>query len=155
MMVRFKEMLIDTPYPVLDIEDRGPKKDPSTSECTYCRQQGLYVRYDARDIVVVRRWKRRSVWIPDMEGPGAGGRFEWRCPDHPFDYSSSPYASEAPEHLRPTPNERCQEVTLGSRCRNRTAERYEGRWLCVEHSKGIVERLRVEERLQELNDAIS
>lgn len=38
-MVLFKDMLIDTPYPILEIEDRGDDKDPLTSECTYCRRE--------------------------------------------------------------------------------------------------------------------
>lgn len=154
-MVLFRDMLIDTPYPLLGIEDRRIWSEPETSQCSYCRAQGNFTPYDSRDVVVVRRWKRRSVWQPELDGPDTGGRYEWRCQRHPFDYSSSPYAGNAPDHLRPPANERCENVTLSARCSNRTGEQYEGRWLCAEHSTEVVERLRVEERLREIDEQLS
>lgn len=151
-MIRFNDMLIDTPYPLADIEDR--RRGQVASACTYCGKQAGDPVYDVRDIVVVRRWKRRSVFVPDAGPADGGGRFEWRCPNHPFDFSSSPYAEDAPAHLRPPETHRCDEVTLGRRCSDRTGRRYEGRWLCGEHAEAIVRRLQVEERLREIDDEI-
>lgn len=153
-MVRFKEMLIDTPYPLLEIEDRGYKEDPSTTECTYCRRLDDGIRYDSRDVVVIRRWRERSIWAPEEDGIASGGWFEWRCPNHPFHWESSPYAQDAPKHLQPERNERCEQRELGDRCTVRTSERYEGRWLCAEHSRGVVVRLRTEERLRAMDEEI-
>lgn len=154
LMIRFKEMLIDTPYPLLEIEDRGDKKDPLTSECTYCRRSEWGNRHDSRDVVVVRRWRERSVWLPELEGPDSGGWFEWRCPNHPFHWNSSPYAENAPDHLRPKQRERCADVSLSRRCSVMTGERYDNRWLCSEHAKSIIARLRVEDRLREIDEEL-
>lgn len=154
VMVEFKDMLIDTPYALLEIEDRGDREDPTTSECTYCRRSGEVRRYDSRDVVVVRRWREHSVWAPELNGPDNGGWFEWRCPGHPFHWNSSPYAENAPTHLRPTRSERCEDVTLKHRCTTRTGQRYEGRWLCEEHSQSVRARLRLEERLREIDEGL-
>lgn len=151
-MVRFNELLIDTPYALADIEDRRASED--TSMCTYCGVRTGDPTYDVRDVVVVRRWKRNSAFLPDAAPAGGGGRFEWRCPNHPFEYSSSPHAENAPLHLRPSKTMRCEEMTLGRRCESRTGQRYDRRWLCEEHAEGIVRRLQVEERLRELDESI-
>lgn len=68
-MILFKDMLIDTPYPILDIEDRGDDKDPLTSECTCCRREEWGRNHSTQDIVVVRRWRERSIWAPTSTGP--------------------------------------------------------------------------------------
>lgn len=149
-MVTFKGMKIDTPYPILDIEDRGADKDPLTSECTYCRRTEWGVKHSTADIVVVRRWREHSVWAPEADGIDSGGWYEWRCLDHPFRGNSSPYAENAPEHLRPERRERCEHMSLGTRCQTTTGERYEARWLCSEHAASVVARLRIEERMNEI-----
>lgn len=153
-MVLFQDMLIDTPYPLLEIEDRGVYKDPLTSECTYCRREKWGRKHCTRDIVVIRRWHERSVWSPELEGTDNGGWFEWRCPEHSYRSQSSPYAANAPAHLQPAQSERCEKITLGSRCPVRTGERFDDQWLCSEHSASVVARLRVEERMRELEDGI-
>lgn len=154
-MVLFKDMLIDMPYPILDIEDRGDDKDPLTSECTYCRREEWGQKHSTQDIIVVRRWREHSIWAPHLDGPDNGGWFEWRCPQHPYRWESSPYAANAPEHLRPAPSARCEHVSLGSRCRTRTGESFDGQWLCSEHSVSVVARLRIEERMRELDEAMA
>lgn len=154
-MVRFKNMLIDTPTPLSNIEDRGEHKDPLTSECTYCRRTEWGQERDIRDVVVVRRWREKSVWAPELDGIASGGYFEWRCAKHPFNGNSSTYIENAPPHLVPERRERCEHVTLKSRCTVETGAHYEGSWLCSEHAVSVKERLRVEERMQEIADELA
>ncbi|OJU42398.1 MAG: hypothetical protein BGN97_07750 [Microbacterium sp. 69-10] len=152
-MVLFKDMMIDTAYPLTVIEDRGDDRDPLTSECTYCRRaDGWGVRHPIADVTVVRRWTVRSYWDPKSNQLGGGGRYEWRCTEHPYNGDSSTHAADAPQHLIPERRERCEEITLKTLCTKMTSERYEGRWLCSEHAASVVERLRIEERLRAITE---
>lgn len=152
-MVLFRDMLIDTPYRLIDIEDRGNDDDPRTRECTYCRRtRGWGHPHLVNDIVVVRRWREHSYWDPESGQLGGGGWYSWRCPEHPFNGNSSPYAANAPAHLVPEHRERCEEMQLRMRCTSMTSERFDGRWLCPEHSASVVARLRVEDRLREMEE---
>jgi len=148
-VIRYEDMLIDTPYKLSEVENRPPKPGhPYENRCSYCVGQKNYTWYPIEDIVVVRRWTASSVYWPDRGGEESGGWYSWRCPNHPFNGKPSPWAENAPEHLRPKITQRCRRVELGKACGELAVGSFDGVWLCEWHARPIILREREEELLR-------
>jgi hypothetical protein len=146
--MRYVDMLIDTAYNLSDIEDRTLKPGhPSENRCTFCVRQRNYSWYPIEDVRVVRTWRKKSIYQPELPGADGGGWYSWRCPDHAYDGKPSSYAEEAPEHLRPKYTHRCQARILSSGCGEPAVGFLDDRWMCSDHARPILLRLRQEEVL--------
>jgi hypothetical protein len=147
--MRYEDMLIDTPYTLAEIENRDLKPGhPHENQCTFCLKLDNTAWYAVEDIEVVRIWKINSVYTPEKGGANSGGWYSWRCPSHNYDGKPSLYAENAPEHLRPKHTDRCQALVLGRACGESAVGQYDGKWLCEDHARPIVLRLRAEELLR-------
>lgn len=147
--MRYRDMLIDTPYKLSEIEDRSVKAGhPHENRCSYCVGQKNYTWYPIEDIIVVRRWRTKSVHRPDLDGAETGGWYSWRCPNHPFPVGPSSNAHNAPEYLRPKLVHRCKVTILGRPCGEPAMGAFDGRWLCEDHARPII----LEQRLRGLID---
>lgn len=148
--MRYHDMLIDTEYPLTDIETRTRHVGhEDENQCTYCLSNGDETWYPIAEIFVVRAWHRSSVYRPELTETEVGGHWEWRCRNHPR-RNSSPWASLAPAHLRPPVHHRCEGKDLGRRCPDEAEGRYADQWLCLDHARPHVARLALEERLADI-----
>ena len=151
--MRYRDMLIDTPYKLSEIEDRPTKAGhPQENRCPYCVGQENFTWYPVEDIAVVRRWRTKSLYRPELDGPDTGGRYEWRCPNHPFTGGPSSNFTNAPEHLRPKIVHRCKVAVLGRACDELAIGAFDGRWLCEDHARPVILEQRARELLDETSD---
>ncbi|OIU87849.1 hypothetical protein [Microbacterium sp. AR7-10] len=154
-MIRYEDMLIDTPYKLSEVENRTLKPGhPTENRCSYCKGQGNLTWYPVEDITVIRRWTASSVYWPDRGAQDSGGWYSWRCPNHPFDGRPSPWLDQAPLHLRPKYTHRCRQVELGKACGEIAIGQWDNSWLCERHARPIILRERLEALLRDDVDTV-
>jgi len=142
-MVRYADMLIDTPYNLADVEDRDIKPGhPDENQCTYCLRNNVETWYPIAQITVIRTWTRASVHTSEKGGVNSGGKFEWRCPNHPWDEKPSLWAENAPPELQREWQHTCEVPEMGKPCGEAAAGRFDGLWRCERHARPIILRLR-------------
>lgn len=135
-MVRYREMLVETPYSLAEVETRVVKLGHELqNQCTYCGVLPGDPWYPINEITVYRVWTRTSVYTPESEVlHDQGGVWQWRCPDHPK-RAWAPF-SHAPGELLPPEKHPCEEaLPLGKgKCRQAdgTQKFVEG-WFCPDH----------------------
>jgi len=136
-MVRYEDMLVETPYALANVEDRRvwPEHE-NENQCTYCGVKDGDPWYSVAEITVYRIWTADSLYRPEAERLEQGGQWQWRCGSHPKRVWA-PHSHRAPTHLLPEEEHPCEEVDLltKERCRRKAGTRkfVEG-WFCGEHS---------------------
>jgi hypothetical protein len=136
-MTRFNDMLVETGYRLIDVEDRVVKLGhPRENQCTYCGVQDGDRWHPVEDITVYRVWTADSLYRPDnTELFTTGGTWQWRCPAHPK-RAWAPHSHEAPDELLPPEKHSCEEIIPLSRTRcgetDGTRRFVEG-WYCGDH----------------------
>jgi hypothetical protein len=135
-MVLYRDMLVETGYPLADVEDRDLKPGHEhENECTYC-VPGTW--HPIADIVVYRVWTSTSVYTPDSPGKcSQGGTWQWRCREHEK-RSWAPHSHQAPAELLPEFRGQCEErlplqKTLCGK--NEDTQLFDEGWYCSEHSR--------------------
>lgn len=138
-MVLYKDMLVETPYRLTEVEDRVRKPDhEDLNQCTYCGVQEGDTWHPVAEITVYRVWTSDAVYRP--EAPGVheqGGAWQWRCSDHPKG-SWAPHSHEAPPLLIPPERHPCEEIDGLSMRKCGVADgarRFEEGWFCPAHSR--------------------
>lgn len=96
----YRDILVETPYPLTEVEDRGEYQGrPLQIQCTYCGTQSLDPWYPIDQITVYRVWTSISTYSPEVQEKYAqGGTWQWRCPKHPK-RAWAPHSHEAPDEL--------------------------------------------------------
>lgn len=141
-MVRYRDMLVETPYSLADVETRTIKSGHEReNQCTYCGTEPDDPWYPINEITVYRVWTSRSVYDPDRETAlEQGGVWQWRCEDHPK-RAWAPFSHTAPEELQPLEEHPCDEILpLGkSKCRRKdSTQMFVEGWFCPDHKAKYV-----------------
>ncbi len=136
-MVKYEDMLVETPYRLVDVEDRRlTPGHESEKQCTYCGVQDGDPWYPIAEVTVYRIWTTDSVYRPEAERFERGGQWQWRCEAHPK-RSWAPRSHEAPAVLLPPEEHPCEEVDrlTKRKCAVKAGTRklVEG-WFCGDHS---------------------
>jgi hypothetical protein len=145
MLMLSKDMLVETPVPEAELEDRWRKPGhDGENQCSLCGVGEDGPWYDVRDIMVIRHWTTDSR----LDEVGNGGHYMWYCPDHLSRRRGEWRTSGlAPAHLQPEVVYHCkQRAELGRACGEVAEELVEGTWMCARHAS--VERLNI--RMREL-----
>lgn len=137
--MRYRDMLVETPVPLADIEDRSLKPGHEDQNmCTYCGVQADMWRLIA-DITVIRIWTSASKWNPDNENEWEqGGKWNWYCRDHlasKLRNGWAPNSHRAPPHLLPEITQPCVRVgPLKRKCEEPAVDHFEQGWMCEHHA---------------------
>lgn len=137
-MVRYRDMLVETPYKLTDVEDRRAKPGhENENQCTYCGvESDTDPWYPLEEITVYRIWARTSIYRPDAETAlEQGGRWQWRCETHPKT-AWAPYSHGAPPQLQPPAEHPCEELLPLSKAKCRRTDessRFVEGWFCPDH----------------------